>query len=104
MIKKLIKATHSPAHPARHLCNNAIHAYIGLLAAIISHNKSASVTYPHPQESRTEISHCLRDALMMDASVYLRLQVIYLHGSTNDRRTSNHSSTPSDAHCISLRL
>lgn len=56
-----------------------------------------------PQEPRREISHCLWNAHMMDASVYLRSQVIYLHRGTNDqrKRTSNHSSTP--FHTVYLR-
>ncbi len=46
MINKIpVETTHLPAHPSS---AGVTHVHTGALAAAISHNKSASVTYPVP--------------------------------------------------------
>lgn len=109
--KTPVETTHLTAHPS-----SAGVSYISVIMSptcILVHWQMPFLTIKvpvsrilFPQEPRTEISHCLWDAHMMDASVYLRSQVIYLHRGTNDqrKRTSNHSSTPFHTYCISQEL
>lgn len=101
------ETTHLPAHPSSAGVSSI--SVIMSPTCILVHWQLPFLTIKvpvsrilFPQEPHTEISHCLWDAFMMDASVYLRSQVIYLHGGTNDRRkrASNHSSTPFHAYSI----
>ncbi len=100
MINKIpVETTHLPAHPSS---AGVTHVHTGALAAAISHNKSASVTYPVPSGASHRNQSLSLGRFHDGCLCLLRSQVIYLHGGTNDRRkrTSNHSCTPFHAYSI----